>query len=337
MAKITAMLKTFALILLAFVAGCFFWEVVRSSSVSVSSSKTGAVSLSFESSLFKERRGVASGEGETCHDWLTPHAKLDPWRSGMKWAGRAALCPVSGFTIETLEAENNFRRGFAYGFSKDVEDKTHVIPFFRAFRDLSLHTRERRVLLDLGAKDFWSSTSFLLRSYPLDFTEVHAFEVNDRKYAIPKEHDNKVDVAALKELTNATFGRRYPLPNWMLRRITRYTAFVAERDGSVRFRGKKVPMVNITRFIKEEARLTAEDAVIVKMDIEGTEWPILQEWIEDEEMASIIDEIFVEVHYHHASMAKFGWDKQTYPHSREEALQLLITLRKKGYFVHPWP
>lgn len=36
-----------------------------------------------------------------------------------------------------------------------------------------------------------------------------------------------------------------------------------------------VPFVNITRFILDELRLTPEDAVIVKMDVEGAEWDIL--------------------------------------------------------------
>lgn len=33
--------------------------------------------------------------------------------------------------------------------------------------------------------------------------------------------------------------------------------------------------MNITKFIKEELKLTPEDVLIVKMDIEGAEWEVL--------------------------------------------------------------
>ena len=53
--------------------------------------------------------------------------------------------------------------------------------------------------------------------------------------------------------------------------------------------------VNITKFMKEKLRLKATDTVVVKMDIEGSEWPILRRWLIDPEMALIVDELFVEI------------------------------------------
>ncbi|GLJ54254.1 hypothetical protein SUGI_1163910 [Cryptomeria japonica] len=90
--------------------------------------------------------------------------------------------------------------------------------------------------------------------------------------------------------------------------------------------------INITRFIKEELRLTPAEAVVVKMDIEGTEWPILRHWINDPQMPLIIDELFVEVHYASPSPSLVGSD-----FTRDDALTLLADLRLHGFYAHFWP
>ena len=48
------------------------------------------------------------------------------------------------------------------------------------------------------------------------------------------------------------------------------------------------------------------DIVVVNMDIEGSVWPILNRWMADPEMAEIIDELFVEIHYLDPFMMNFG-------------------------------
>lgn len=80
----------------------------------------------------------------------------------------------------------------------------------------------------------------------------------------------------------------------------------------------------------------------MKMDVEGAEWAILEEWLRDPEMSLIVDELFVEVHYRHPSMSPFGWDSLTMPNGtaappRESALQLFVDLRKAGFYAHAWP
>ena len=43
--------------------------------------------------------------------------------------------------IEELDPDFNFRRGFALGFTDDVEDKTQVLPYMRATVDPNMHKR----------------------------------------------------------------------------------------------------------------------------------------------------------------------------------------------------
>ncbi|CAI7834560.1 unnamed protein product [Closterium sp. NIES-54] len=96
-------------------------------------------------------------------------------------------------------------------------------------------------------------------------------------------------------------------------------------------------MVNVTRWFLEDLKLKEEDSVVVKMDIEGHEWAILQHWLSNPRMAAIVDELFVEVHYHHPTMTEFTWTAPKFNHTRQDTTRLLTDLRKAGFYVHPWP
>ena len=62
---------------------------------------------------------------------------------------------------------------------------------------------------------------------------------------------------------------------------------------------------------------------------------LLAEWMLDPKMPHIIDELYVEIHYKDETMTEYNWLK--FSHSREEALQLLAEMRRKGVYVHTWP
>ncbi|KAG0559066.1 hypothetical protein KC19_10G076400 [Ceratodon purpureus] len=244
----------------------------------------------------------------------------------MKWIGAPARCKVKGHLIESLDEMNNFRRGFALKFVGDVEDKTMILPWLYGSK-VDLNKRARRVYLDLGANDFHTSVQWFSRMYPCDFTEVHAFEVTPGLFRIPKPGFNE-DTNWSPENPHSIRVKQQPqVPDWMVDRIKLYNTYVSDADGD--------NAINITKFIKQELKLTADDAVVVKMDIEGAEWPILQRWLLDPEMAEIIDELFVEIHYRHNTMLDFHWGQ--FSHSREEATRLIASLRAKGYFIHAWP
>ena len=44
------------------------------------------------------------------------------------------------------------------------------------------------------------------------------------------------------------------------------------------------------------------------MDIEGAEWQVLKH-LEDSGVLDLVDELLVEMHYHHPVMAGFGWNQ----------------------------
>lgn len=252
----------------------------------------------------------------------------NPWNQ-MKWVGEVAPCRVKGHLIDKLDDERNFRRGFALRFTGDVEDRTHLLPWILASK-IDLNQRARRVFLDLGASYFNTSLTWFMRMYPCDFTEIHAFESNAHRLQKPSrgfdEEANIMDPNAWSYMTKVT----PEATQWMLDRIKVYHKLVGDEDDTAS------NSINITRFIKEELQLKATDTVVVKMDIEGSEWPVLRRWINDAEMPKIIDELFVEVHYNHPSMANFGWESNG-EITKENAKEMLGDLRWHGFFAHFWP
>eukprot|EP00270_Netrium_digitus_P005179 TRINITY_DN1674_c0_g1_i1.p1 TRINITY_DN1674_c0_g1~~TRINITY_DN1674_c0_g1_i1.p1 ORF type:complete len:159 (+),score=24.48 TRINITY_DN1674_c0_g1_i1:391-867(+) len=91
-----------------------------------------------------------------------------------------------------------------------------------------------------------------------------------------------------------------------------------------------VDKVDITDFIKNKLHVKPNDTLIVKMDIEEAEWTILPIWIEDKEMSEIVDELFVEVHYHHVSMKSSAGRMQLFPTREGRPLVSSRTCAERG-------
>ncbi|CAI7756012.1 unnamed protein product [Closterium sp. NIES-54] len=286
----------------------------------------------------KSVEGGAAGETESCTDWLSTSrpvqggARPDPW-GFTKWTPRVSPCLVAGLPIEELDAHLNFRRGWTLGFTEDVEDKTQVLPLMRGAMDPTMHARERRVFLDLGAKEFNTSVTWFLQMYPLDFTEIHAVEARPDVFQTPSPTTPKVlaNGLGLNSRLRPRRGGPADFPKWLLQRVHPYNFYVSSKDNQER------NMVNVTRWFLEDLKLKEEDSVVVKMDIEGHEWAILQHWLSNPRMAAIVDELFVEVHYHHPTMTEFTWTAPKFNHTRQDTTRLLTDLRKAGFYVHPWP
>ncbi|CAI5519376.1 unnamed protein product [Closterium sp. Naga37s-1] len=134
----------------------------------------------------------------------------------------------------------------------DAEDRLHVLPYFRALQDPAMGRRQRRVYLDLGGKEFNSSVLWMLRHYPLDFTELHVFEVKKGLFLLPhrREQDDEAqypEILPRKRLEKVSVFWRGdeppPVPNWMVDRIHIYNDFVDNTDYHTGTRLIKVVLV----------------------------------------------------------------------------------------------
>ncbi|CAI7834976.1 unnamed protein product [Closterium sp. NIES-53] len=155
----------------------------------------------------------------------------DAW-AFTKWTPRVSPCLVAGLPIEELDAHLNFRRGWTLGFVDDVEDKTQILPFLRANMDPSLHRRKRRVLIDLGANKFETSVTWFLRMYPLDFTEIHAVEVEIDLFQKPSTPPLEVPAYDINSHSRLRpfHGGPAGFPAWLMDRVHPYNFFISSQD-----------------------------------------------------------------------------------------------------------
>ncbi|CAI5938509.1 unnamed protein product [Closterium sp. NIES-64] len=216
----------------------------------------------------------STADVRNCSDWISKPAATvgaeDPWEA-TKWIPRMSPCPVAGLPIEELDEHLNFRRGYSLGFVDDAEDKTHILPVLRAVLDPAMHARKRRVLIDLGGRFFNSSVTWFLQSYPLDFTEIHAVEVRQGVFQVPAPSHKTIraNMSYRSRLRPLHTGPA-DFPPWLLARVHSHRFMASAIDNA----GKNI--VNVTRWLLEELQVTPEDTVVVKMDIEGSEWAIFQ-------------------------------------------------------------
>lgn len=224
----------------------------------------------------------------------------------------------------------------------------------------------RRVFIDVGARKFASSTAEFLGKYPdaSSFDHVVGVEM-DGTYARSWASDAAV-------WGNQTLRKQGRSPRFEMM----HAAF-ASYDGAVQMpisgvaaaskamlhlpvgsqlssRGigmhqrlsttqmEEVPVHNMSRWLL--ARYTPADFVVLKLDVEGTEYELLPLLINTGAMA-VIDELFIEMHYSRQSWHSANRrskcsktaesDTQPCVH-RQEALRWLVFLRKACVYVHEW-
>ena len=191
----------------------------------------------------------------------------------------------------------------------------------------------RRVYIDVGARTFDSPNSGLksmLKLYPplLRFDEFYAFEAVAGFYKLPPQ------IRLVSELIR--LGMRPLDARSFFRRHFFLQAFVGARNDP----STSPPTIGFSDFLRTTLRLQPADAVVVKMDVEGFEYGILNQLLDDETHV-LVDELMLEVHYGAADMRRhFNWCKTPQfwcEFSLANASGLLQTLREAGIYAHAWP
>ena len=164
----------------------------------------------------------------------------------------------------------------------------------------------RRVLIDVGASGFFASPKYLMDSYAiyLPFTDVIMIEPVPRfKATIPPSYLSAYNITVLPIYAEVGTG-------------------------------------SDTDIIKLIPSLVREsDFVVLKFDVDPNrnaigptmEWGFLFALVKNLEVLRLIDELYVELHFHFPMMQ---W---RHYHSNWEALDLLRYLRSHGLVVHSWP
>ena len=207
--------------------------------------------------------------------------------------------------IDPLDKEHVFRNPDFYRRKGiNIEDKSHLLPFLLG-RHIDFSCYNRTVLLDLGSRQFESSVMWFLQTYPGKFHEIHAFEIRKGIFKVPPPGSPKLNGSTLI-FHNKLIGK-----------------------------SNTANSVDIVDFMRNQLQLQASDMVVMKMDIEDGEWELLK-YMEKSDVMYLIDELFVELHFHHPKMRGFKWD--IFNHSIDDAYNLLQHFRKDlGIYAHPWP
>jgi hypothetical protein len=173
-------------------------------------------------------------------------------------------------------------------------------------REKILPSQQRRVLIDVGANGFFASPKYLIDSYSAYAPFTHVIMVE------PEPHFSAIVPKAYSERYNVSFLQIYAEVNT----------------------GSSTDMVKLLPTL-----VTKDDFVVLKFDVDPNEhaqgptmeWGFLFSLMQNLETAQLVDELYIELHFHFPSLY---WKHY---HSNWEALDAFRYLREKGVAVHSWP
>ncbi|XP_030505814.2 uncharacterized protein LOC115720774 [Cannabis sativa] len=215
------------------------------------------------------------------------------------------------------------------------------IKYLTSMVDISF--KQRYVYVDVGARNYGSSIgNWFLKHYP---KQNKTFEI----YAIEADNTFHEDYKRKKGvilLPHAAWIRNETL----FFEISRDTS---NRIGKQRRRrgggmGRIQPVMPSTSYMQDLDKIqgfdfanwlkntvTQNDFVVVKMDVEGTEFYLIPKLIETGAIC-LIDELFLECHYDRLQKCCPGVRSSKYEKTYDQCLDLFISLRKSGVLVHQW-
>lgn len=145
----------------------------------------------------------------------------------------------------------------------------HFLANFVNATDVSKY--RRRIYIDLGLKDFDSSICWMMQNYPVKFDKVYGFECGSDMSNLP----------ALKgDITRGIIGSAAETRGYQVEEVLQtfkfYHNYVGIEDNIQTTPATK----GLSQFLKEVG-IAEDDFVVLKMDIEGVEYDLLNRIMED--------------------------------------------------------
>jgi hypothetical protein len=208
-----------------------------------------------------------------------------------------------------IEPLTHSLRSPQYDATKDIElleDRSSLILLPNALPPSVVY--QRAILLDLGTRDFASGMHWFLHHYPMVFDEIHAFELRtDGIFTVPPAEVIRRDYGArARPFEQGKFYFHNALVSTVDRTPSKdaklsdeeLAAMYGTRGMHWRWlrQNPKVPAVDLARLILEEVQPDKDDLVVMKMDLEGSEYDLV-EHLRAKGVLPLIDEIFIESHF----------------------------------------
>ncbi|KAJ8553047.1 hypothetical protein K7X08_020440 [Anisodus acutangulus] len=199
--------------------------------------------------------------------------------------------------------------------------------------------KNRYIYVDVGARSYSSSIgSWFNRQYPKQNKtfEVYAIEAD-------KEFHDEYRKKGVNLLPYAAWLRNETLFFEIMREQTRKSVEKGRGMGRVQSAQSSLNFVGdlnkilgfdfagwLMSLVNEES-----DYLVVKMDVEGTEFHLIPKLIESGAIC-LIDELFLECHYNRWQRCCPGKRSTKYDKTYTECLELFSSLRDIGILVHQW-
>ncbi|KAI3507940.1 hypothetical protein L1887_22937 [Cichorium endivia] len=211
------------------------------------------------------------------------------------------------------------------------------IKYLPSMADISFKTRY--IYIDVGARNYGSSIGgWFKKLYPKQNKPFKIFAIeSDRRFH--QEYKSKKKITLLPYAAwvrnESLFFEINRQPNSQHEDKGRGMGRVQSAQTSTSFLGdlNKIQGFDFANWVKNS--FTEKDFVVVKMDIEGTEFDLIQKMVETGAIC-LIDEMFLKCHYNRWERCCKGERSSKYHKEYNECMELFSSLREKGVLVHQW-
>ncbi|KAL0389087.1 UNVERIFIED_CONTAM: hypothetical protein Scaly_0265800 [Sesamum calycinum] len=209
------------------------------------------------------------------------------------------------------------------------------VEYLSSMVDISF--KNRYIYIDVGARSYGSSIgSWFKHQYP---KQKKIFQI----YAVEADstfHDEYKMKKGVTLLPYAAWIRNETLffeinrePSRKNEERGRAMGRVHAVQSSSNFIGDLIEGFDFAVWLK--STVVERDYVVVKMDVEGTEFHLIPRLIETGAIC-LIDEMFLECHYNRWQRCCPGKRSPKYQNTYAQCLELFSSLRKSGVLVHQW-
>lgn len=204
---------------------------------------------------------------------------------------------------------------------------------------------KRKIFINLGSQNFETSTKWFKDNYKhmknFNEWEIYCFECDKSKIGDTYKKYSNITV-----YNKAVYNYNGFIDIMGMGKMCRVLLDNTTESTT------KIECINFIEFIKNN--FSIDDFILIKCDIEGSEFSILPDIIENSEY---VKEMFIEFHYNRwmnpGSMKKNSWinagkprifnikhKKFRHPHFKHtfnECIELIKKLRQKNIYAHWWP
>ncbi|XP_057498121.1 uncharacterized protein LOC130782738 [Actinidia eriantha] len=204
-----------------------------------------------------------------------------------------------------------------------------------------INFKPRYVYIDVGARGYGSSiVSWFKKQYPKQnrIFEIYAIEA-DKAFHEEYRHKKGVNLipyaAWVRNETLFFEVNQDPGREKEEKEKGRGMGRIkpVQSSGSVVGDVDEIQAFDFANWLKET--VSEKDFVVMKMDVEGTEFDLIPRLIETGAIC-LIDEIFLECHYNRWQKCCPGERSSKYEKTYDQCLELFTSLRESGVLVHQW-